>query len=692
MTQQKMAPQGQRWREPFNAQMGAPQPETREAERLVEREWLVTNGLGGYSSGTVSGVITRRYHGLLIASLPAPIGRAVMLNQLSEEIRLPNGRTVLLGGEERVGPLLTLHGAPHLIGFRLELGLPIWTYDVSGAVIEKRVLMPSGYNTVHISYRLLEGEEPHRIKLRPAMHFRVHEAPVSTPLEQPYKLVVVDDALEVHAPNEHMPPLHMLLYGNRKAFTVEGRRQTELLYRIEASRGYEAAGDLWSPGFFRATLDRDVPVVLVASVEPWDNIFPLSSDAAREIDEVRRNRLLSLVPGTREDSVTTELVLAADQFIIKPAGRAAEAARAQAAGDEARTVIAGYHWFTDWGRDTMISLEGLTLSTGRYREAAAILRTFAHHVRDGLIPNMFPDGATQGLYHTADATLWFFHALDRYIACTQDMATLETLAPTMESIVRHHLQGTRFGIHVDPDDGLLAEGAEGYQLTWMDAKCGDWVVTPRVGKPVEINALWYNALCVLEQWLTYLGRAEAAADMHGHAQRAKRSFNARFWYEKGGHLYDVVDGPGGDDPACRPNQVFAISLPNPVLNEEHWQPVLDVVERKLLTPYGLRSLSPDHPDYHPTYTGDLRTRDGAYHQGTVWAWLIGPFVDAWRRVHPDRAADAEKFLEGLIEHLDDYGVGSIAEIFDAEPPYTPRGCIAQAWSVAEVLRARTRPR
>ncbi|HEX6559149.1 MAG TPA: glycogen debranching enzyme N-terminal domain-containing protein, partial [Longimicrobiales bacterium] len=386
---------------------GAPQPESRDAERLVTREWLVTNGLGGYASGTVSGVITRRYHGLLIAALPAPVGRTVMLNQLSEELRLPDGRLVHLGGEERVGPVLQVHGAEHLRDFHLELGLPVWTYDLHGFVVEKRVLMPHGHNTVHVSYRLLQGDGCLRLKLRPAVHFRPHELPVNTKLEHAYKLVADGDAFEIHG-TEQLPPLRMMLYGRRKAFTIEGRRLIEILYRVEASRGYESAGDLWSPGFLRADLATDSPVVLVASVEPWDIVRGLAPDPASEIEASRRERLLTLAPTVDHDATAAQLVLAADQFIIRPAGRAEEIARAQAAGDDARTIIAGYHWFTDWGRDTMISLEGLTLVTGRYREAAAILRTFAHHARDGLIPNMFPDGATQGLYHTADATLWFF--------------------------------------------------------------------------------------------------------------------------------------------------------------------------------------------------------------------------------------------------------------------------------------------
>jgi predicted glycogen debranching enzyme len=379
-----------------------------------------------------------------------------------------------------------------------------------------------------------------------------------------------------------------------------------------------------------------------------------------------------------------DLVLAADQFVVTPAARVEDSARAHAGGEEARTVIAGYHWFTDWGRDTMISLEGLTLLTGRPRDARYILRTFAAHVRDGLIPNFFPDHGREGLYHTADATLWFFHALDRYVRITGDRETLTDLLPTLKDIFRRHLDGTRFGIGVDPTDGLLRQGAEGYQLTWMDAKVGDWVVTPRRGKAVEINALWYNAMRLLADWLkagdTTADNARAAAE------RAYASFNARFWNPKTNGLFDVVDGEAGDDPAIRPNQIFAVSLTHPVLEPRRWPAVVELVRDRLLTPVGLRSLDPAHPDFKAKYYGDLRARDAAYHQGTVWAWLIGPFIDAWLRTHPEDERTARSFLAGFEAHLSEACVGSIGEVFDAEAPFTPRACIAQAWSVAEVLR------
>ncbi|HEX6241557.1 MAG TPA: amylo-alpha-1,6-glucosidase, partial [Polyangiales bacterium] len=338
------------------------------------------------------------------------------------------------------------------------------------------------------------------------------------------------------------------------------------------------------------------------------------------------------------------------------------------------------------GRDTMISLEGLTLLTGRHTEAGYILRTFARYVRDGLIPNMFPEGQSEGLYHTADASLWFFQALSRYLAVTGDRTTLAQILPVLTQIVEAHLAGTRFGIGVDPQDGLLRQGAEGYQLTWMDAKVDGWVVTPRRGKAVEINALYYNALKLLAGWLAELGENAAAERYEQAAARAYEAFNARFWSPRRGHLLDVVDGEDGDDDACRPNQLFSIALTHPVLDPAHWGAVLEVCRAQLLTPVGLRSLAANHPSYKARYFGDLRTRDAAYHQGTVWGWLIGPFADAWQKVWPDDREGLRRAVAGFTPHLDEACVGSVSEIFDAEPPFTARGCVAQAWSVAELLR------
>jgi predicted glycogen debranching enzyme len=664
---------------------------------LLSREWLIANGLGGYASGTVAGVATRRYHALLVAALPAPLGRTVTLCQLWERLRFPDGRLVQLGGVERLGRPPDLPGAGYLREFRLEAGLPVWTFEISGLRLEKRVVMPHLQNAVHVLYRMAGTLGPVRLELEPTVHFRAHEREVDAPLAGPYSLAVTEGRYELSIPGD-CPALRFRPQGGEPTFTVTGRKMVEMYYRLEDERGYAAVGAVWSPGWFGFDLQGggagDGAVALAAATEPWEVLSTLTSEEALAAELERRERLLGTAAHAAGDGngaldpLGAELVLAADPFIITPPRRE-DAARAHAAGDEPRTVIAGYHWFTDWGRDTMISLEGLTVPTGRTREAGYILRTFAQHVQDGLIPNLFPEGNREGLYHTADATLWFFHAVERYVEVTGDRETLTLLLPTFVDIAEHHLAGTRFGIGVDPRDGLLRQGADGYQLTWMDAKVGDWVVTPRRGKAVEINALWYNALVLLAAWL----RAERGEDDPGarryaeHAARAERSFNERFWYGEGGYLYDVVDGPGGDDPACRPNQIFALALPHAVLAPERWSRVLAVVSERLLTPVGLRSLAPGHPDYKPRYDGDLRARDAAYHQGTVWAWLIGPYIDAWLRVHPGDRETARHFLDGFAPHIGEAGVGSVSEIFDAEPPYKPRGCIAQAWSVAEVLRS-----
>jgi predicted glycogen debranching enzyme len=655
-----------------------------DADRVLTREWLVTNGLGGYASGTVAGgVLTRRYHGMLIAALPAPLGRTVMLSRLTERIRLPDRTAIVLSGGEHADGRVDLGGLDYLREFRLEAGLPVWRYAVRDWVLEKSLVMPHHQNTVHVTYKLLSGSAALRLVLRPCVDFRPHHAEIGEAATGPCTLTAIADRYEVTVAN--VPPLRMQLRGGPGAFTVDGTTLHRVFYRVEAGRGYAAVGDLWSPGYFRADLPPGGDITLVASTESWETLGALTVEQARKAEWERRQRLLRSAPPAAREGAAAELVLAADQFVITPAGRVQDAARSRAAGDEARTIIAGYHWFTDWGRDTMISLEGLGLVTGRHAEAGSILRTFAYHVRDGLIPNMFPEGDAAGRYHTADATLWFFHAIDRYVTVTADRHTLRALLPLLTDIIEHQLKGTRFGIGVDARDGLLHQGEEGYQLTWMDAKVGDWVVTPRRGKAVEINALWYNALRLVERWLSEEHGERAAQPIAEHAERARASFNERFWYGAGGYLYDVVDGEHGNDAACRPNQLLAISLPHPVLEPARWRPVLDVVCRYLLTPVGLRSLAPGHPDYRARYDGDLRARDAAYHQGTVWPWLVGPLIDAWLRVHGD-AAGARRLLDGLIAHLDDACLGQISEIFDAEPPFTPRGCVAQAWSVAEVLR------
>ncbi len=660
----------------------APDPLRRiTVESEPTQEWIVANGLGGYASGTILGIPTRRYHGLLIAALPNPAGRVMMLSSLPCQLRLRDGTRVDVGW---VPPNYSSGNALDLVDFSLELGLPVWRFAGHGVTLEKRIVVSYQTNTAMVTYRLLEGG-PVRLELRPGVQFRGHEDPVSTAVPDAYPLYAHGSRIEVVAPN-NLPPLRLHFAGGRTTFVLEPLNVPDIAYSTEASRGYESRGQLFSPGRFRADLELDGQVAMISSTEGWDTLLAMSCDETLAAERERRRRLLDAAVPPARTGPAAELVLAADQFVIKPAGRREDHIRARAAGDEAWTVIAGYHWFTDWGRDTMISLEGLTLLTGRVAEAGSILRMFAHHIRDGLVPNMFPEGANEGLYHTADATLWFFHALDRYLRASGDRRTLVKLLPILRDVVDHHLKGTRFGICVDPSDDLVSQGAQGYQLTWMDAKAGDWVVTPRRGKAVEINALWHNALRLMADWLARTGDPDGARAMTEHADRVYASFNRRFWNEATGHLFDVIDGEQGNDPACRPNQLFAISLPHPVLDPQRWKPVVDTVERDLVTPLGLRSLSPSHPDYKSTYRGDLLTRDAAYHQGTVWSWLIGPYIDAAIRVRPDDAAGIRRKLDGLVEHLGDACIGQISEVFDAQQPFLAGGCIAQAWGVAELLR------
>ena len=674
---------------------------------LIAKEWLITNGLGGYASGTLAGMPTRRYHGPLVASLSAPHGRTLMLNHLVETLHLADGTLMSLSATDPVpsvespGPELP----PSLVLFQLENGRPCWRYESGDVVLEKSLLMPHGQNTVLIRYRLIAARAPVRLVLEPLLDMRPHDNPVAAGEPARYWIAAVADGFEIAPPNPSLPSLRLRVEGGA-AEIGRGSGDVEVRYRLEQARGYDWRGVLHSAGTLAVTLPPGSEIRVVASTEAWEQVKALPALEVHALEEERRLRLLAQArPELRSGlgaELASELILAADQFIIKPHTRPRDEAILNAQGDTACTVIAGYPWFTDWGRDTMISLEGLTLMTGRFAEARDILHTFAHHVRDGLIPNLFPEGQSEGLYHTADATLWFFHALDRYEAASGDQETRRFLLPRLAEIIEKHVAGTRFGIGVDPLDGLLRQGAPGYQLTWMDAKVGDWVVTPRRGKAVEINALFYNALCLMQGWLAEAekdgwaaehGVGLRAADVGARAAALRASFNRRFWYADGGYLYDVVDGEGSDgsgprdDASVRPNQLFAISLPHPVLDPEHWSAVLDVVARQLATPFGLRSLGPGHPDYKARYDGDLRSRDAAYHQGTVWGWLVGPFVDAWFKVHPGDPAGASRLVGGLEEQLSKSCIGTISEICDAEPPFAPRGCVAQAWSVAEALRA-----
>ncbi len=630
------------------------------------KEWMLTNGLGGYASGTLAGGASRRHDGLLVAALDAPRGRTVMLDAVDEVLVLPDGRV----------PLFDL-----AVQFRLEMGLPVWRFEGHGRVIERRLVMPWRQNTVHAAYELLAGAAV-GLEVRPWLHVCHADWGVDQPLIEVPPAEIEAGRVEIAcAP---WPALRLGVAGWRCGWTASARR--DATYPIETGRGYLDRGPLWSPGTLAATLDAG-GLALMASTEDWATATALDAAAALAAERERRRRLLSRAHPALRAGPAAQLALAADAFVFTPRNRPELLARVRAEGDGLCSIVAGYPWFNDWGRDTMIGLEGLMLVTGRWTEARDTLRTFARYLKDGLIPDNIPDGPWPPVYHTADATLWFFHALDRYVAQTGDTETLDLILPKLQEVIERHLAGTLYGIGVDPEDGLLRAAAEGYQLTWMDAIVGDWVVTPRRGKPVEINALWYNALCVMARWLAETGKTADADRIAAAADRARDSFNARFWFAEGGYLYDVIDGDPAESPLLRPNQLFAVSLPNPVLDRRHWRRVVEVARDRLLVPFGLRSLPSDHPAYRGRFDGDQLARDGAYHQGTVWPFLLGPFTDAWLKVWPEDRAGARGVLAGMLPHLSDYCVGTIAEVFDGDPPHSPRGCTAQGWSVAEWLRA-----
>jgi predicted glycogen debranching enzyme len=649
------------------------------------REWLVTNGLNGYASGTVAGLLTRRYHGLLIASPAARQRRTLLLSKLDETAD-HRGQVYALFSNRWSGGKVEPHGYRYLESFRLEGTTPVWSYAFQDALLEKRIWMEPGANTTYVRYDLRRGSAPLVLAVKAIVNHRDHHGNTRAGDWHP-EIDVVSKGLRVGA------DLYLLSADATASRAFEWYRGYWL--SREAYRGLDAVDDNLYAGRFEAILSPGESLTLVASTEDTPDLDGASAYARRQAYEeqlLKQSDLRSTAGVPVEDTSARlrQLVLAADQFIVR-----------RAVGDDpdGRSIIAGYHWFTDWGRDTMIALPGLTLATGRPEVAGAILRTFATLINQGMLPNRFPDGGGKpgsGNYNTVDATLWYFEAIRALYAAGLGQALsgysqggpgdedlLRDLYPVLQEIVHWHLQGTRYGIRVDPADGLLLSGEAGVQLTWMDAKLGEWVITPRTGKAVEINALWYNGLRTLADIARHLGEPAAAYDEL--AARVQASF-LRFWNESLGYCYDVVDGPAGDDASLRPNQLLAVSLHHSALERAQQRAIVDVCARHLLTSHGLRSLAPGDPAYVGHYGSDQRQRDEAYHQGTVWAWLIGPFVSAHLRVYEDRAA-ARSFLWPLIQELDTHGVGSISEIFDGDPPFAPRGAIAQAWSVAELLRA-----
>jgi len=647
-------------------------------QQASQHEWLVTNGLGGYASGTISGALTRRYHGLLIAALQPPVGRTLMLTKLDETATY-GGTPYLLYANMWENGVIDAPGLKFLESFHLEGTTPVWTFAFGDALLEKRVWMERDANRTFIAYKLVRASQSVALSLKALVNYRDHHGNIRTDnwvmdishnaFERVLSICAYDGATDFYIKSEGavISPQHEWYRG----------------YNLseEAYRGLASLEDHLYAGEFKATLKAGETLTLAASTEPVWNIGSeraggQPSRGERVLTERvgHKTQLIRRSPFATEPDDVQQLVLAADQFVVR---------RPLPDEPEGYSIIAGYHWFGDWGRDTMIALPGLTLTTGRPEVARKILHTFASFVDQGMLPNNFPEGGIVPGYNTVDATLWYFEAIRAYIALTGDDELLRELYPVLAGIIDWHVRGTRYQIHVDPVDGLLYAGEEGVQLTWMDAKIGDWVVTPRTGKAVEINALWYNALCSMAEFARHIG--ESAEPYEERATQVAVSF-ARFWSVDNGYCYDVLDTPQGDDASLRPNQLVAVSLHYCALMPEQQKGVVDVCARKLWTSHGLRSLSPDDSRYVGHYGGDSRQRDSVYHQGTAWAWLVGPFVLAHLRVYNDPQI-ARSFLESLLQHISGQGMGSLGEVSDGDAPFTPRGAIAQAWSVAEFLRA-----
>ena len=643
----------------------------RDLSKSETREWLVTNGMGGYASGTIAGLLTRRYHGLLIAATQPPVGRMLMLAKLDEICRYGDGLYALSTNRWNDGTIEP-KGYRQIVQFALEGTLPVWQFEIGDARLEKRVWMEDRANTTYIRYHLLQGSQPLSLTLNAWVNYRDHQGNTQAH-DWPAVIAPTRRGVRIQAQPDAVP---LYLFSDAGEVRLAHQWLEAINLAVEQYRGLEDTEQHFHAATLEVVLQAGDSLTVAASTEANPRLDGrLDGAIALQQRQAYERKILSIWPTQNQaPDWIGQLVLAADQFIVD---------RASPADPDGKTVIAGYHWFCDWGRDTMIALPGLTLVTGRYDVARSILLTFARYVDQGLLPNRFPDMGEVPVYNTVDATLWYFQAIRAYYDATQDDDLLQQLLPVLASIVDWHQRGTYYNIQVDSEDGLLYAGEAGVQLTWMDAKMEDWVVTPRIGKPVEVNALWYGALRSLAAFARCLGQSGDLYDQM--ADRVAASF-ARFWNADAGYCYDVLDGPDGDDPSLRPNQIFAVSLPHSPLNAEQQRRVVEICEQQLLTPYGLRSLGPAHSNYQGHYGGSLRQRDGAYHQGTVWGWLLGPFTSAHLRVFndPDRALT---FLQPFGHHLTEHGLGSISEIFDGDHPFAPRGCIAQAWSVGETLRA-----
>jgi predicted glycogen debranching enzyme len=632
------------------------------------REWLVTNGIGGFASGTVSGHLTRRFHGLLIAALHPPLGRTLLVSKF-DEIADYDGKTYSLAANRWRSGAFEPEGYRQIEEFHLQGTSPVWRYACADALLVKTIWMEHGANTTYVRYQLESASRRLKLQIKALVNYRDFYS-LTQAGNWRMDITSVENGLRMLA-FEGATPFYLLCASGSFDPSHEWYRGYELANG--RYRGLDHEEDHLHAGTLTVELGAGESVTIVASTEPQAN---LDSESAWQEHLERENLLLARFANAHPECEISpwagQLALAADQFIVE---------RPLANGSKASTVIAGYHWFGDWGRDTMVALPGLALAAGRPEVARSVLLAWANFADQGMLPNRFPESSENPEYNTVDAALWYFLAVREYWIRTHDAEFLRSVFPTLEGIIHWHRQGTRYNIHVDPSDGLLYAGEPGVQLTWMDAKVGDWVVTPRIGKPVEVNALWLNALAAMKEFAAEL--QEPKGDLEEATQQTLKGFE-RFW--NGECCFDVLDTPEGNDAAIRPNQIFAVSLPVSPFDLERQRAIVQTIARQLLTSHGLRSLAPDNPQYRGVYAGDARQRDAAYHQGTVWGWLLGPFVQAHLRVWNDYAA-AAGYLEPMVHQLQTHGLGSASEIFDGDAPFTPRGCIAQAWTVAELLRA-----
>jgi predicted glycogen debranching enzyme len=646
-------------------------------EIAESREWLVTNGLGGYASGTVAGTTTRRYHGLLMAALQPPVKRTMLVNGLDESVRYL-GTNVSLGTNRWKSGFISPKGYLQIENFHLEGSKPVWRYAIEDALLEKRIWMKRGENTTYVQFGLIRGRAPIDLDAKVLVNYRDFHQTTRSPNWRT-RVQPVENGMEVVAFEGAVP---IYLKSTTGTWAARDEWYRSYLLPMERARGLDDEEDRLHAAQFHCQLRTGESACMVFSTNPDTTLDGEEALTAQSNYEVKlfqnwqaQHERRCTTSAEDEPSWLWQLVLAADQFIVH---------RELPDESDGRSIEAGYHWFNDWGRDTMISLPGLTLAMGRPEIARRILLSLTRYADEGMLPNNFPDAGETPAYNTVDATLWFFEALRQYFETTQDLQSLHQLFPTLAGIVDAHVQGTRYNIKVDPTDALLYAGSAEVQLTWMDAKVGDWVVTPRTGKPVEINALWINALQSMAGFAKLLARPGEGYERL--TEKATRSFQ-KFWNPERQCCYDVIDTPSGaKDASLRPNQIFAVSLPLSPLTANQQKAVVDTVSAQLLTSHGLRSLGPNEPGYKGQYSGSPRERDSAYHQGSVWGWLLGPFALAHYRVYQDPAM-AQSFLEPLGRSVASAGLGTLGEIYSGDPPFSPGGAIAQAWTVAEVARA-----